>query len=76
MLAREDRAGQIQRRALSPLRSPYSRPIAPPLISGECRTLFREPLQFIVMSVKVLTRSVSKGFLCDGLAGELLWRRS
>jgi len=51
MLAREDRAGQLQRRALSHLRSLWSRPIAPPLISGECRTPFREPLQFIVIAV-------------------------
>jgi hypothetical protein len=48
MLAREDRAGQLQRRALSRLCSPCSRPSP---ISGECRTPFREPLQFIVIAV-------------------------
>ena len=62
MLAREDRAGQLQRRALSPLYSPCSRPSP---ISGECRTPFREPLQFIVIAVM----SVMSGTFPDTYRG-------
>ena len=52
MLAPKGRAGRLQRRALSRLCSPCSRPIAPSLDStAECRTPFREPLQFIVIAV-------------------------
>src|ERR671921_2703150 len=52
MLAPKGRVGRLQRRALSALCSPYSRPIARSLDStAECRTPFREPLQFIVIAV-------------------------
>src|ERR671921_2553948 len=52
MLAPKGRVGRLQRRALSALCSPYSRPIARSLDStAECRTPFREPLQFIVITV-------------------------
>jgi hypothetical protein len=52
MLAPYGRVGRIQRRALSHLRSHCSRPIARSLDStSECRTPFREPLQFIVIAV-------------------------
>jgi hypothetical protein len=51
-LAPKGRAGRLQRRALSALCSPYSRPIARSLdLRAECRTPFREPLQFIVIAV-------------------------
>jgi hypothetical protein len=46
------RVGRLQRRALSRLCSPGSRPITPPLdLTAECHTPFREPLQFIVIAV-------------------------
>jgi hypothetical protein len=46
------RVGRLQGRALSHLCPPYSRPIARSLDStAECRTPFREPLQFIVIAV-------------------------
>src|SRR5919112_4307009 len=48
MLAPKGRVERLQRRALSRLCSTCSRPSP---ISGECRTLFREPLQFIVIAV-------------------------
>jgi hypothetical protein len=52
MLASKDRTRRLQRRALSHLRSLCSRPIARSLDStAECRTAFREPLQFIVIAV-------------------------
>jgi hypothetical protein len=52
MLASKDRTRRLQRRALSHLRSLCSRPIARSLDStAECRTPFREPLQFIVIAV-------------------------
>jgi hypothetical protein len=52
MLAPKGLAGRLQRRALSHLRSRCSRPIARSLDStAECRTPFREPLQFIVIAV-------------------------
>src|SRR5215208_6088690 len=52
MLAPKGRVERLQRRALSHLCSPYSRPIARSLDStAECRTPFREPLQFIVIAV-------------------------
>src|SRR5918997_3597566 len=51
-LSPKDRTRRLQRRALSHLCSPYSRPIARSLDStAECRTPFREPLQFIVIAV-------------------------
>ncbi len=57
MLAPQGRAGRLQRRALSPLRSPYSRPIARSLDStAEWRTPFRKPLQFIVIAVMSVMR--------------------
>jgi hypothetical protein len=52
MLSPKGRVERLQRRALSSLCSPCSRPIARSLDStAECRTLFREPLQFIVIAV-------------------------
>ena len=52
MLAPKGRVGRLQRRALSRLCSQCSRPIAPFLdLTAESRIAFREPLQFIVMSV-------------------------
>jgi hypothetical protein len=52
MLTPKGRVGRLQRRALSHLCSPYSWPIARSLDStAECRTPFREPLQFIVIAV-------------------------
>ena len=54
-LSPKGRAGRLQRRALSHLRSLCSRLIAPPLdLTAESRIAFREPLQFIVMSVMVV----------------------
>src|SRR5918993_5317958 len=47
-LSPKDRTRRLQRRALSHLRSPCSRPSP---ISGERPTPFREPLQFIVIAV-------------------------
>jgi hypothetical protein len=38
-------------RSLAALRSLGSRPLTRSLVSGEGRTLFREPLQFIVIAV-------------------------
>jgi hypothetical protein len=52
LLSPKGRVGRLQRRALSHLRSPYSRPIARSLDStAESRNPFREPLQFIVIAV-------------------------
>jgi hypothetical protein len=52
MLAPKGRVGRLQRRALSHLRSSGSRPNAGSLDStAECRTPFREPLQFIVIAL-------------------------
>jgi len=52
MLASNGRVERLQRRALSRLCSLCSRPIARSLDStAECRTPFREPLQFIVIAV-------------------------
>jgi hypothetical protein len=52
MLAPKGRVERLQRRALSHLCSSYSWPIARSLDStAECRTPFREPLQFIVIAV-------------------------
>jgi hypothetical protein len=52
MLAPKGRVERLQRRALSHLRSSDSRPNAGSLDStAECRSPFREPLQFIVISV-------------------------
>ena len=52
MLAPKSRVEWLQRRALSHLRSHCSRTIARSLDStAECRTPFREPLQFIVIAV-------------------------
>ncbi len=51
-LSPKGRVGRLQRRALSHLCYPYSRPIARSLDStAECPTPFREPLQFIVIAV-------------------------
>ena len=52
MLEPKGRVERLQRRALSHLRSHCSRPITPFLdLTAECRTPFREPLQFIVIAV-------------------------
>jgi hypothetical protein len=52
MLTPKGRVGRLQRRALSHLRSPYSRPITASFISKKsAATPFREPLQFIVIAV-------------------------
>jgi hypothetical protein len=57
MLAPKGRAGRLQRRALLPLRSHCSRPIARSLDStAECRTPFRKRLQFIVIAVMSVMR--------------------
>jgi hypothetical protein len=57
MLALQGQAGRLQRRASSHVRSLCSRPVARSLDStAECRTPFREPLQFIVMSVMSVMR--------------------
>ena len=51
-LSPKGRTRRLQRRALSHLRSLCSRLIAPPLdLTAESRIAFREPLQFIGMSV-------------------------
>jgi hypothetical protein len=57
MLAPKGRVGRLQRRALSHLRSPYSRPITASFISKKsAATPFREPLQFIVIAVMGVMR--------------------
>ena len=60
------RTRRLQQRALSRLRPPCSRPSP---ISGECRTPYREPLRFIVITVMSViggTFPTPKGFLRDG----------
>jgi hypothetical protein len=71
MPALKGRTRRLQRRALSHLCSPYSRPIAWSLDpTAECRTPLSETLQFIVIAVmSVMGGTFSRylrGFLHDG----------
>ena len=65
-------------RTLSALRTHCSRPIARSLAStAECRTPFREPLQFIVIAVMSVMGGTFpdtyRGFLHDGEWMKSLW---